>query len=119
VAVTTGRHLLGYAQLGFDRLLFPSGNSPDIDLRGPLHKLRGKDTALGFDAHETLEAFLDANGSIRDAARHLHVHANTLRYRLARIEAACELNLDDPRCRFDLQLAFRQEASWQVLRGGG
>jgi len=117
LARTTGRSVLGFERLGFDRLLFPSVDVEDIDLTGPLRQLRGETATLGFDPAETLEAFLDAGGNIRDAARQLHVHANTLRYRLSRIEATCGLDLDDPHCRFDLQLAFRREASWRVLRG--
>lgn len=117
LARTTRRDVLSFEQLGFDRLLFPSVNVQDIDLTRPLRKLRGETAALGFDPAETLEVFLDAAGNVRDAARQLHVHANTLRYRLGRIEAACELELDDPHCRFELQLAFRQEAAWRILRG--
>ena len=117
LARTTGRDLLGFGQLGFDRLLFPSVNVGDIDLTSPLRRLRGQTCTLGFDPAETLEAFLNAGGNVRDGARMLHVHTNTLRYRLTRIEEACELNLSDPHCRFDLQLAFRQEASWRILRG--
>ena len=86
VAQETAREVLSFDQLGFDRLLFPSADAPDLDVSGPLHKLRAEATALGFDPRETLEAFLDAGGNIRDAARDLHVHANTLRYRLARLE---------------------------------
>jgi DNA-binding PucR family transcriptional regulator len=117
LARTTGRDVLDFGRLGFDRLLFPSVEVVDIDLTRPLQQLRGETATLGFDPAETLEAFLDTGGNIRDAARRLLVHANTLRYRLSRIEATCGLDLDDPHCRFDLQLAFRQEASWRILRG--
>lgn len=117
LARTTGRSVLGFDQLGFDRLLFPCGDVDDSDLAKPLRQLRGATAALGFDPADTLEALLDAGGNIREASRSLHVHANTLRYRLSRIEATCGLPLDDARCRFDLQLAFRQEASRRVLRG--
>lgn len=60
-------------------------------------------TALvAYDAeHDTglvtsLLVFLSALGNVRAAARSLHVHPNTLRYRLRRVEAVSGIDLSDP-----------------------
>ncbi|WP_084638184.1 PucR family transcriptional regulator [Gordonia shandongensis] len=44
----------------------------------------------------SVRAYLDAHGSVRDAARAVGVHANTLRYRLNRAQQLSDLRFDDP-----------------------
>ena len=44
---------------------------------------------------------------VSEAASVLHIHPNTLRYRLRRIEAICGLDLSDPAARFAAQLQLR------------
>jgi hypothetical protein len=57
---------------------------------------------------ETLAAWLDHPGRPREIARDLHLHHQTVRYRLARLrERLGDDALDDPRQRFELQLALR------------
>ncbi len=59
-------------------------------------------------AYETLTAWLDAHGDVARAAETLHVHAQTVRYRLARVrETVGDAALDDPQARLELQLALR------------
>ena len=61
----------------------------------------------GTDIGRSLLAYLDAFGDVRSAAAGLHVHPNTLRYRVRR---ACELSgldLDDPDQRLVAQLQLR------------
>ena len=59
-------------------------------------------------AVETLRAWLDAHGDIAVAAESLHVHAQTVRYRLARVrETLGDAVLDDPDRRLALTLALR------------
>ncbi|MEU5841893.1 helix-turn-helix domain-containing protein [Rhodococcus sp. NPDC047139] len=55
----------------------------------------------------TLEAFLDCDGSWRRAAEQLHVHLNTVRYRIGRVEALTGRSLSRTGDRFDLYLALR------------
>jgi hypothetical protein len=55
----------------------------------------------------TLAAWLRAQGSIPDAATALHVHPQTVRYRLARLRDRFGTALDDPDARFELELATR------------
>jgi PucR-like helix-turn-helix protein len=59
---------------------------------------------------ETLAAWLDAQGEVRPAAERLHVHVQTVRYRLGRLRDALGDALDDPRARLELALALRVRA---------
>jgi DNA-binding PucR family transcriptional regulator len=64
--------------------------------------------ALDPELAKTLLAYLDALGDVRAAADRLHVHPNTLRYRLKRArESGDGLDLDDPLVRLVAQLQLR------------
>lgn len=52
-------------------------------------------------------AYLDAFADVRSAARALHVHPNTLRYRIRRAAEVSGVDLDDPRQRILAQLQLR------------
>jgi purine catabolism regulator len=76
-----------YGELGLFRLLAQVG---DEDLRtyaeetlGPLMRLNDPERTEMF---QTLEALIEHNMNMAEAARHLHYHYNTLRYRLAKLE---------------------------------
>ena len=56
---------------------------------------------------ETLRAWLDAHGEARPAAAALHVHIQTVRYRLGQLRDLLGDALDDPEARLELQLALR------------
>ena len=56
---------------------------------------------------ESLEAFLESSRNIQKAADKLHVHKNTLYYRLKRLEELFELNLNDENLCFTLQFSYR------------
>ena len=65
------------------------------------------DPLASSDIGRSLLAYLDAFGDVRGAAAGLHVHPNTLRYRVRR---ACELSgldLSDPDQRLVAQLQLR------------
>ncbi|MYV98563.1 helix-turn-helix domain-containing protein, partial [Streptomyces sp. SID3343] len=51
-----------------------------------LEPLRAYDASHQADLITTLEVFLDCDGSWTRCAARLHVHVNTLRYRIGRIE---------------------------------
>lgn len=55
----------------------------------------------------TLEAFLECDGSWRRTADRLHVHLNTVRYRVGRVEALTGRNLTRTGDRLDVYLALR------------
>jgi DNA-binding PucR family transcriptional regulator len=56
---------------------------------------------------ETLTAWLDHQGGVRAAASALHVHPQTVRYRLERLRELFGDQLDDAEGRFELALAVR------------
>ena len=56
---------------------------------------------------DTLRAYLDAFGDVGDAADRLHVHPNTVRYRIRRIEDRLGTSLADPDARLVLALTLR------------
>jgi hypothetical protein len=56
---------------------------------------------------ETLRAWLDAHGEARPAAAALHVHVQTVRYRLGQLRDLLGDALDDPQARLELALALR------------
>lgn len=60
---------------------------------------------------QTLGAWLDAQGEARPAAERLHVHVQTVRYRLGQLRELLGPALDDPRGRLELALALRVRPS--------
>jgi hypothetical protein len=63
---------------------------------------------------ETLLAWLQNAGNARLAATQLHVHPQTVRYRLRQIQELFGAALAEPAARFDLEVALRAR---QLLRG--
>lgn len=59
---------------------------------------------------QTLAAWLRQQGSVPAAAAALHVHRQTVRYRLERLRELLGDALDDPDARFELELALRARA---------
>jgi DNA-binding PucR family transcriptional regulator len=63
---------------------------------------------------ETLAAWLDAQGHHPTVAAELHIHPQTVRYRLARLRERFGGVLDDPDERLALQIALRSRPSISV-----
>src|SRR5579884_1300473 len=105
-----GRHgeAVAFEDLGIHRLLL---QVPDLDeLRAFAEEVIGP-----LMAHErqhrsgylrTLAVYLRENGSLQRAARQLHVHPNTVTYRLNRVRAICGLDLDRYQDRLLAQVAL-------------
>jgi hypothetical protein len=60
---------------------------------------------------ETLRAWLDHQGRVPDVAAALHVHPQTVRYRVAQLRDLFGEALEDPAARFELSLAVRVRPS--------
>jgi hypothetical protein len=69
---------------------------------GPIPLLRAHDEHSGSAYVDTLYEWLRHPGDPKAAARALRIHANTLRYRMARLVDLTGLNLDDPDTRLAL-----------------
>ena len=78
---------------------------------GPLARLEAYDTEHQANLVDTLDCWLQQFGNVASTADRLHVHKNTLRYRLRRIEEVSGVALDDPEERFELMLEFRVRRS--------
>jgi hypothetical protein len=62
----------------------------------------------------TLAAWLAAQGRLQAVAERLHVHPQTVRYRLGRLRELFGDALDDPQRRFELELALRAEGAFDA-----
>jgi DNA-binding PucR family transcriptional regulator len=75
------------------------------ELRDPrLLALTDYDGERGAALLETLERYLQHFGNVRAAADDLHIHPNTLRYRIGRAEEILGMSLEDPDDRLLLQV---------------
>ncbi|MGI6871830.1 PucR family transcriptional regulator [Amycolatopsis sp. 3B14] len=74
--------------------------------RGLLDGLSTHDRLHGTDYQRTLRVYLDSFGDVRRAAEVLHLHANSMRYRLKRLADLASLDLDDPDARLAVQLVL-------------
>lgn len=98
-----------FGDLGLYQLLTALGSNPEgmHFFRKTLGRLITHDDNKNAELVETLEAFFACHGNLSQTANRLHIHRNTLTYRLDRISAITQLDLDDPDARFSLQLALK------------
>jgi hypothetical protein len=68
-------------------------------LHGPVAKLARYDAQNATQLTSSLRAYLDAFGDVGRAAAAVHVHPNTFRYRLRRVQEVSGLDLDDAQAR--------------------
>ncbi len=94
----------------FDVLLHEVGEklvNREPPLRTPVARLLDYDVEHHTDFTESLVVYLREFGSVHDAARVLHIHANTMRYRLRRLADICGIDLADHDSRFKAMLELR------------
>lgn len=82
----------------------------DPSLRDPrVSRLVEHDRAGGADLVRSLLTYLEAFGDARAAAERLHIHPNTLRYRIRRAASVSGIDLHDPGERLFTQLQLLME----------
>ena len=114
-ALEIGRRLFGenklhsFAHLGIYRLLFYLNGQSELkefytEMLGPILQAdtRGDGTLI-----ETLEVFFHCNGNLSETARTMHLHRNSLLYRLGRVEEILGRSLEDSELRLSLQIALK------------
>jgi PucR family transcriptional regulator, purine catabolism regulatory protein len=114
-ALTLGSRVIGpgkavnFADLGLYRMLFTLSQHPELRefYQETLGVLLDYDARTGAGLVETLDAYFSCNGSPTDAAQRLHLHRNTVIYRLRRIEEVGGLQLEDAPTRLNLHLCMR------------
>jgi purine catabolism regulator len=105
----TPRAVATFADLGLHRLLVAMTQHAEMDdfYQQTAGALVAYDDRTGSGLMETLDAFFHSHGSPTDTAHRLHLHRNTVLYRLRRIEEIGGLRLDDPATRLNLHLCLR------------
>jgi PucR family transcriptional regulator, purine catabolism regulatory protein len=102
------RQVARAADLGVYRLLLRLRDSGELEAfcHSTLGPLSGEERTGGA-LLETLEVFFACNGNLSEAARRLHLHRNSLIYRLNRARDLLGQDLEDPEVRLSLQLALK------------
>ncbi|MGP4018254.1 PucR family transcriptional regulator [Saccharopolyspora sp. 5N708] len=98
-----------HEQLSSPALLL-SAQDPELlaaTSRALLGPVLDHDERRGSDLLPSLAVFLDAGGRWQEAAQRLHVHINTLRHRMSRVEDLTGRSLSSTPDRVDLYLALR------------
>ena len=72
--------------------------------------LAAHDAAQGTDLTRTMRVYLDQLGSVRETANALHVHQNTVRYRLDVVRTELGIDLDSPDTRLWLWLRLSADS---------
>ncbi len=112
-ALTIGRRIRGigdvvhFDDLGAYRLL--SLVEDRSELRAFVDEVLGElasERPQAVDLRRTLTVLLETGGNVAEAARRLHFHYNTIRYRIERLTAIVGPFTDDARVRLDVQLAL-------------
>lgn len=71
--------------------------------------LENYDAENGTELKKSVEAYLESSRNIQRASEKLHIHKNTLYYRLKRAEELFNLDLSDENLCFTLQFSFRMK----------
>lgn len=83
-------------------------------VKAALEPIVTSDRDGGSEYVKTLDTYLSADRHLERAAAQLHVHVNTLRYRLGKIQELLGVDLHDVDARFLLELALRVHAVLDV-----
>jgi purine catabolism regulator len=103
------RAVATFSDLGLHRLLVAMTQHAELDdfYAQTAGALVAYDDRTGSGLMETLDAYFHCHGSPTDTAQRLHLHRNTVLYRLRRIEEIGGLQLDDATTRLNLHLCLR------------
>ena len=108
VGITSGRKkFFGYESLGFYKVLFNVSNRKELEtfrseVLGPLNDY---DQRHKGELLPTLTAYLEDTENLALVAERLHIHRNTLRYRMQKVEELTGRNLNDTQDRMHLYFA--------------
>jgi PucR family transcriptional regulator, purine catabolism regulatory protein len=112
-ALVIGRRIHGpgatahFDDLGAYRVLSLVEDHAELrDFAGEVLGELAADTPGAADLRRTLETLLETGGNVAEAARQLHFHYNTLRYRVEKLESILGPFTTDARVRLDVHLAL-------------
>ncbi|QIZ07781.1 GAF domain-containing protein [Priestia megaterium] len=99
--------VLSYTDLGVQRFILQNSKEELIDF---IHEVLGPlieyEQSRKGELLSTLIVYLDQNQNIKKTADSLHIHTNTLSYRLKRIEEILLTDLNDSQSLFNIHLAI-------------
>lgn len=100
---------VSYDDIGVYQLLLPMMNTNETHAfyRHHLGPLLEYDREQRGELIHTLEAYFDCSGNLARTSETIHVHRNTLLYRLSRIAQICQVDLDYHETRLSLWLALK------------
>lgn len=98
-----------YEKVSFYDMLEDLGQDKQLGVycHPALRQLNRYDHKHKTDFYHTLKVYLDCACSLKETAKVLYIHRNSLSYRLERIEKIAGLNLDDVEIRFVLMASYR------------
>lgn len=104
-----GQTVTYFGELGIYRLLFHLQDAEEVqafyvEVLGPLLEY---DQRTDNELVDTLETYFACNGNLSEAARRLHLHRNSLLYRLERIQEVLQADLEEADTRLSLQVALK------------
>lgn len=95
-------NVVEYSKLGMERLFHEiEQQTIDMYIQDKIGKLLNTDSVL-FD---TLLCFIQKNKNHKETAAELHIHANTLYYRLKKVEEVLQLSLNNEKEWMDIMIA--------------
>jgi purine catabolism regulator len=101
-----------FESIGVYQLLLPMVQHQDAYAfyRRHLGVLLDYDRDQNAELMQTLIVYFDASGNLARTAEALHVHRNTLLYRLTRISQICKIDLEDPETRLSIWISVKFHA---------
>ncbi|MDD5368329.1 MAG: GAF domain-containing protein [Anaerolineaceae bacterium] len=118
ISVNHKKHgIVAYEELGVIPLLLQSENQAELIsfMQSFLGRLLDYDAKNSTELVFTLQTYLDHNGYLQPTASACHIHINSLKYRIQRIEEILGLNLHDGQTRFNLALALSIRSTSNLL----
>src|SRR6266571_1584392 len=110
-----GGEVLSSADLGLFGLLARGTTTQSMEsmVEHALGPILDADAAKGTEYVRTLDAYLASDRHLEQTATVLHVHPNTVRYRLSKVQDMLHVNLHDVDARILLELALRVQGALQ------
>ncbi|MDP3058866.1 MAG: PucR family transcriptional regulator ligand-binding domain-containing protein, partial [bacterium] len=101
--------VVNYDSLGVYRLFEEMSGSPELQayIRDCLQPLLDYDQENNTDFLGTLRGYFEAGGNLKQVAKLMFVHYNTVIYRMERIQKLLAIDLDNPQHRLSLEVAVK------------
>jgi DNA-binding PucR family transcriptional regulator len=90
-----------------NKALLAMADALEADADAVLSAIAEQDAEANTDNYEFLYSYLAHERRTSVVAEALHMHRNSVNYRVSRIQEQFNLDLDDPKLRFDLIVAYR------------